>query len=435
MLSPTVTCHNFAVQAQSVVMKNAKNQILQRLFEIFIDAILVILGFVGAYYMRIGQLQSSDFPFAPYFELALVFVPIFLILLVWFGMYSLREKSLIEIARICINVALIGALLFPLIFFFRREIFFSRLIPLYIWLFAAALLFGFHTLMHVIAIKRHQLGKNALRTLVVGNGRAAASIIAKLRNSGSRFQPVAILAPFGGGDKSIEGVPVLGKLDALERIVEREKIGAIVQTEAGEQTINLLSFAEGKYLEFLLAPEVLGAFRRNLMSEEIAGMPFLRHRISPLFGWGQLWKRLLDILVATIVLLVGSPLFLAKKLTSRLMAIGPDEAVFWKYEFRSSDGWLKLFPEFLNVFYGEMSLVGPRPRSNEERANLKLYERRRLVVKPGIFGAWQLERIKGSAEDNKRELELDTHYIFAWSFRKDLAILFLSLWFAFSRQK
>ncbi len=416
-------------------MKNAKLRILQRLLEIVIDAILVVIAFLLAYYARIGQFDSSDFPFAPYFELALMFVPVFLILLVWFGMYSLREKSLTEIARICINVALIGALLFPLIFFFRREIFFSRLIPLYIWLITAALLFGFHALVHLVAIKRHQQGKNALRTLVIGNGRAAAAIIKKLQQSGSRFQPVAILAPFGGGDKSIEGVPVLGKLDALEKIVEREKIAALVQTEAGEQTINLLSFAEGKYLEFLLAPEVLGAFRRNLISEEVAGMPFLRHRISPLFGWGQLWKRTLDLVVATLVVLLGSPLFLGKKVTSTLMATGPDEAVFWKYEFKNAHGWLRLFPEFLNVFYGEMSLVGPRPRSKEERDALKLHERRRLVVKPGIFGAWQLERIKGGKEDIDREIELDTHYIFTWSLRKDVAILLLSFWYLLSQKR
>ncbi len=408
-------------------MKNAKTLIIHRLLEIAVDAVLVIAAFLAAYYLRIGQFVSSDFPFTPYFQLALYFVPIFLVLLAWFGMYSLREKSYAEILRICINVALIGALLFPLIFFFKREIFFSRLIPFYIWLLAALFLFAFHAALRMIAIKRHRQGKSALRTLVIGNGRAAAEIISKLKESGSRFQPVAILAPFGGGTKEIMGVAVLGKLDALEQTVEQEQIEAIIQTEAGEQTINLLTFAEGKYLEFLLAPEVLGAFRKNLMSEEVAGMAFLRHRISPLFGWGQMWKRSLDVIIATLVLIIGSPLLASRKLRTQLMATGPDDGVFWKYEFKTAKGWLKFFPEFLNVFYGEMSLVGPRPRSREEREELKLHERRRLVVKPGIFGPWQLERICGAKDDLAKEIELDTRYIFGWSFGKDVLILVQSM--------
>jgi len=417
-------------------MKHAKALILQRLLEMLADALLVLAAFLLAYFARIGQFTSTDFPFAPYFELALWFVPVFLGLLMWFGMYALREKGYGELLRICINVALIGALLFPLIFFFKREIFFSRLIPVYIWLFAVLLLFGFHAGLRLLADARHRRGSGALRTLVIGNGRAAADVIRRLRQTGSRLQPVAILAPYGGGAKVIEGAPVVGKLDALERTVENERIEAIVQTEAGEQTLNLLTFAEGKYLEYLLAPEVLGAFRQNLVPAQVAGRSFLRHRISPLFGWGQLWKRMLDIIVATVVLLLGSPLFAGRKIGTRLMATGPDAAVFWKYEFKSATGWLRYFPEFLNVFYGEMSLVGPRPRSPKERDALSLHERRRLVVKPGIFGPWQLERLRGSADphDLAREVELDTRYIFTWSFGKDLLLLLRSALALFTRK-
>jgi len=389
---------------------------------------LIVLAFLAAYFFRIGKFQSSDFPFLPYFQLALVFVPIFLFLLGWFGLYSLQEKSRSGIFRTCLNACLVGSLLFPLIFFFKREIFFSRLIPLYLWFFSTLFLFLFHALLLSFATAMHRRGAGVIRTLVIGNGRAADRIIRELRLCGSRYQAVAILSPFGGSAKSLHGVEVLGKLDALEKTIERERIDAIIQTEAGEQTINLLTFAEGKYLEFFLSPEVLGAFRRNLISEEVAGMPFLRHRISPLFGWGQLWKRLLDITVSCILLLVFSPAFLLHKLHTVLSATGPGDKTFWKYEFSDAKGWWKFFPELLNVFFGEMSLVGPRPRSPEERRGLKLHEQRRLVVKPGIFGPWQLARLRGEAEDLQREIELDTAYIFGWSFVKDVELLLNSFY-------
>lgn len=404
-------------------MKNARPLIVRRLLELGVDAVLVVAAFVLAYVTRIGQFDSTAFPFAPYFHLALLFVPVFLALAAWFGAYRLREASLGELFRICLNTSLVGALLFPLVFFFNREIFFSRLILIYIGLYATLFLFVFHAGTRRFAARRHRSGQGILRTLLIGNGRAAERIIARLRADGSRFQAVAALAPFGGGNNEISGIPVLGKLDALERVSDTERIDAIIQTEAAEQTINLLAYAEGKYLEFLLAPEVLGAFRRNLSSEEIAGMAFLRHRISPLFGWGQFWKRLLDILVAALLLVLGSPLFLFGRLRHEQCARDPHNGVFLKFEFSNFGGPLKWFPEFLNVFKGEMSLVGPRPRSPVERQKLRLHERRRLVIKPGIFGPWQLCRLRGDHPDPESEIALDIEYIFHWSFWGDLQLL------------
>lgn len=416
-------------------MKNARPLIVRRLTEIVVDAILVVAAFVLAYLARIGQFDSSVFPFMPYFQLSLLFVPVFLLLLVWFGMYRLRQHSLLEIFQISLNTSLIGALLFPLVFFFNREIFFSRLILIFIGLFSTVFLFSFHALSELWAAKRYRAGKGILRTLIIGNGRAAEQVIHRLKADGERFQAVAVLAPFGGGKSEIGGVRVLGKLDALERITEQEKIDAIIQTEAAEQAINLLAFAEGKYLDYLLAPEVLGAFRRNLCSEEIAGMPFLRHRISPLFGWGQFWKRLFDIAVAVIALAIGSPLFFIGRLKGNLCASNPQTEVFLKYEFANLKGYLKWYPEFLNVLMGQMSLIGPRPRSPQEREKLRLYERRRLAIKPGIFGPWQIAKLEGRTDDSRSEIEFDIQYIFRWNFWGDITLLFQALAALFQSRK
>jgi lipopolysaccharide/colanic/teichoic acid biosynthesis glycosyltransferase len=415
-------------------MKNARTLLLQKFSEIVIDGFLVILAFIAAYIIRIGQLYSTDFPFWPYLQLALWVTPVFLLILAWSGLYSLREKTNGELFRMISLSALSGTTLFVLIFFFQREFFFSRLIVLLVFLFATLYLFSFHYILSLYTSHKHKKGKGVLKTLFIGNGKATKEIIKGFQNSGTRYFPVGILAPYGGGGKEIFGVPVLGKLDALESAVKENNIDALFQTEAGEQTINLLLFAEGKFLEFHICPAVFGAFRNTLVSEKIAGLPFLGQSISPLFGWGQVAKRATDIFLSSLGILLLSPLFLAKKIRKKEFASGPKNNVFHKFEFAHSNGFGKYLPELMNVFVGQMSLVGPRPRSAKERDDLKLHERRRLVVKPGIFGPWQLHRLKTSEEDQQKAIEMDVKYIFEWNYWNDIRIIFKCLLFLLQRK-
>jgi lipopolysaccharide/colanic/teichoic acid biosynthesis glycosyltransferase len=78
-------------------------------------------------------------------------------------------------------------------------------------------------------------------------------------------------------------------------------------------------------------------------------------------------------------------------------------------------------PQLINVLRGEMSLVGPRPALPEEAAQYADHVRRRLVVKPGITGMWQVNgRSDLSSEETVR---LDLRYVENWSFALDLQIL------------
>lgn len=413
-------------------MKNAKPLLLGKIVEIIVDAFLVLLAFADAYWVRIGQFYSTDFPFWNYFSLALLITPAFLFLLAWSNLYALKIYSTRQLLRITSFASLSGTMLFVLIFFFQREFFFSRLIVLLVFLFATLFLFSFHFGLQKLQASRHKHGKNILRTLIIGNGRVAEQVIYELKSSGNRLFPVAALAPYGG-KKEVAGIPVLGKLDALESIIEEQNIEAIIQTEAGEQLINLLLFSEGHFLEYTIHPALFGAFRNSLLPQNIGKIPVLSNKISPLFGWGQVAKYASDTAISFVIVILFSPLFLTKKLKKKEMATGPKEDIFQKYEFEKSSGLTKYLPEFINVLKGEMSLVGPRPRSHKERENLKLHERRRLLVKPGIFGPWQLERLKNTEEDTKRAIEMDTKYIFNWSYGNDISILGKSIVYLLKR--
>jgi lipopolysaccharide/colanic/teichoic acid biosynthesis glycosyltransferase len=408
-------------------MKNTRQQLLTKLFEMVVDCALVLAAFLLAYLLRIGQFFSTDFPFAPYFQLALIITPVFWLFFVWSGLYSLRQKTATELIRMISLSCFSGSMLFVLVFFFKREIFFSRSIVLLIFAFSAAFVFGFHYALQMMRRRAFQNGKGIRRTLVIGNGHAARAIIERFQKYGTPFQPVAMLAPFGGSTKEISGIKVLGKLDALEAIVESEKIDVIVQTEAPEQTLNLLAFAESKFLEFILAPSLLGAFHRSLHSEKIAGMPFLLHDISPIFGWGQLFKRGFDVAVSTLVIIITSPLFLLNKKEQIECSAGAPIRAFDKYRFANKQGFIRYLPEFINVFKGDMSLVGPRPRPPHENELLKSHQRKKLIMRPGIFGLWQLEVLRNLTPDTTKQIELDIRYILRWSFLLDLKILWKSL--------
>ena len=326
-------------------------------------------------------------------------------------------------------------MVFALLFFFRREFFFSRLMILYIFLFATFFLSLFHFLRESFLHQKYRRHKDILRTLIIGNGRGAEKITKSFAHTGSRFQIVAALAPYGGGKKEFCGVPVLGKLDALESIVKSKKIDAIVQTEAPEHTLNLSTFCEGRFLEFLVSPHLLGIFSDRFWGQQVGGVSVIRLSISPLFGWGQVGKRGFDLLFSSLFLVFGLPFLLFKKMKRVARASGPENAIFQKYEFENARGLLRFFPEFLNVFRGEMSLVGPRPRSPKERKKLKLHERRRLAVKPGIFGLWQLSKMQGECDDLSREITLDIQYLARWNFGMDLSILVRSFFGVFRRSQ
>ncbi len=79
-------------------------------------------------------------------------------------------------------------------------------------------------------------------------------------------------------------------------------------------------------------------------------------------------------------------------------------------------------PQFWNVLKGDMSLVGPRPPTLDEWDQYELHHRKRLAIKPGITGMWQVSG-RNNITDFEEVVELDTKYILNWSFKLDILIL------------
>ena len=88
------------------------------------------------------------------------------------------------------------------------------------------------------------------------------------------------------------------------------------------------------------------------------------------------------------------------------------------------------FPQFYNVLRGEMSLVGTRPPTEDEVARYEQHHRRRLSIKPGITGLWQVSG-RNSIEDFDEIVALDVKYIDNWSLWLDIKILFKTVFAVF----
>ena len=84
-------------------------------------------------------------------------------------------------------------------------------------------------------------------------------------------------------------------------------------------------------------------------------------------------------------------------------------------------------PQFFNILMGHMSLVGTRPPTVDEFQQYDLYFRRRLSIKPGLTGLWQISG-RSNITDFKEVVKLDLEYIDNWSLASDIRILFMTIW-------
>lgn len=317
--------------------------------------------------------------------------------------------------------------------------------------------------------------------LVIGGVRSAQELTAWLQrhtNAGYRVTGVWVPDRDAGGDEWLNVpdsfIPVMGTQRSLATALTVSGAEVVVVTDTehlGHQGLKELTWElESADVDLLVAPNVIDVSGSRLQLSTVAKMPFL-HVSKPTYSSAAAWpKTVFDKVGAALILLLASPVFiataLAVKLTSpggvfyRQERIGLDGQAFDMLKFRSmrqgSDSELadllaesgqgdkplgKLandprvtrvgafirrysideLPQLVNVLFGTMSLVGPRPQRQFE---VDLYDNvahRRLRVRPGMTGLWQVSgRSDLTWED---AIRLDTYYVENWSLTADIAIL------------
>lgn len=310
--------------------------------------------------------------------------------------------------------------------------------------------------------------------VAVGHEPAVRQLISELRREPHHgLQVVAACLAYQSTSTEVAGVPVVGDLDDAASVVRNIKAGTVAVLSCPEMDgIKLRTLAwelEKTGTDLCVAPALLDVAGPRTTVRPTAGLTLLHVDHPQLSGPRQVVKDLFDRCAAAFGLVALSPLLLAIAVAIRFSDKGP--ALFTQtrvgkggeqfkiYKFRTmvvdaearlaeirgkneSDGvlfkirrdprvtalgarlrkWsLDELPQLINVLRGEMSLVGPRPALPEEAAQYAAHVRRRLVVKPGVTGMWQ---VNGRSDLSWEEtVRLDLRYVENWSFALDLQIL------------
>ena len=313
------------------------------------------------------------------------------------------------------------------------------------------------------------------KVVVVGRGGAVLELVSRLQReqyAGLHVVAAAVTPADRVRVAERTGVPV-GGLDDVLALAESHGAGAIAVTSASEtaaQYLRQLSWQlEGSGIELLVAPGLIEVAGPRLHIRPFEGLPLLSVEQPRFRGWQRVVKGGLDRVVAALVLALIAPVLVVLAVAVKLSGPGPvlyrqqrvgvNGQVFTMLKFRSmvvdadravgalqgqniSDGLLfKMredprvtrvgrvlrrfsldeLPQLFNVLGGSMSLVGPRPPLPGEVARYDASVSRRLLVKPGLTGLWQ---ISGRSDLSWQEsVRLDLRYVENWSLAMDLLIL------------
>jgi exopolysaccharide biosynthesis polyprenyl glycosylphosphotransferase len=322
--------------------------------------------------------------------------------------------------------------------------------------------------------RQRRRGERMRRVTAVGHAGAVADLIAQLRRDHYHGLEVVGACLAGQADRTeVGGVPVTGGLDSVSRTVGEtgsDTVAVLACPEMDGIALRRLAWElEEEGTDLCVAPALMDVAGPRTTIRPVAGLPLLHVDHAEIAGAKWAVKSVFDKAVATAALAVFSPLLagIAVAILVRdggpvlfsQTRIGKDGQPFTVLKFRTmvpdaelrrealavldeGDGllfkmrrdprvtatgaWLRRwsldeFPQLFNVVLGEMSLVGPRPPLPCEAAKYGDDVRRRLAVKPGMSGLWQINgRSDLSREDAVR---LDLQYVENWSFALDVQIL------------
>ncbi|MEZ4640556.1 MAG: sugar transferase [Caldilineaceae bacterium] len=278
------------------------------------------------------------------------------------------------------------------------------------------------------------------------------------------------------GSTDIGRFKALGSVDNFARVRETYALDLVIVClpwQSHRTVARILSECEQEGIKAQVVPDIFLLTKNQMEVEEINGIPLISTREVSIAGWNLILKRGLDLVLGTLIALLTLPITLLIALAIRLDSPGPvlysqvrvgrNGQLFRIYKFRSmvvnaearreevadlNEATGPLFkvrddprrtrtgrvlrrfsldelPQLINVFRGEMSLVGPRPNLPEEVAQYEEWHRKRLSVSPGATGLWQ---ISGRSDLTFDEMVLlDIYYTENWSVGLDLSILLTTI--------
>jgi len=447
---------------------------------VVLDALAITVGALAGGQLRFGRLgtvtvASSRFS---YVGLAAVLIPAWIVTMMLSGTYERRylDTGSEEYRRVFGASLRFLAVVATLAFLLKVDVargFVVVAIPV-----AATLgLTGRYCARKWLHRRRGRLGSCMRGVVVVGSDTGVENIVRALRATPYvGYSVIAVCTTGGGRDTmNVDGdqIPVTAGTD---KIVESALgLGADAIVVADEQTVSIEALRdlawqlEGSGVGLLVTPAVTDVTGPRISIRPVAGLPLVSVEEPELSGVRRMVKSAFDRSVATVALVLLSPFLLAIGLAVRLSSDGPAlfrqfrvglggrRFVIWKFRTMTADAEDRLdevlylnehdgvlfkitddpritrmgrflrrwsideLPQLWNVVRGEMSIVGPRPPLPQEVERYDIEVRRRLLVKPGLTGLWQVSGRAGLSWEEA--VRLDLHYVENWSPSLDAVIL------------
>jgi len=445
--------------------------LLQLVGDILATAAAVVFAYWLRFEVQVQPVTKGLPPFNMYLRLVPAVVLLYPLVFYFQGLYQRRRirSRFDESMRVLVAVLLATVLLTASLTFYRPPDFtYSRL---FLAIFAGVdtVLVGLTRWVIGVTLARiRRSGGNLQRVLVVGAGDLGRKVVDRLQlHKEYGFLVVGFLDDDPGRQqRDIQGVPVLGTTEDLEKIITHERVDQVMialPLEAHYRTVKLVRRAGQLLVDIKVVPDVLQYYVMRAGIEDLDGLPLINLTRIPLQGWNQIVKRAFDIFGSAMLLLVtswlfpiiawlikredGGPVFFSQVRT------GLDGRSFRLFKFRSmradaeGDGeahWtrsrdsrvtpigdflrrtnLDELPQLYNVLIGDMSLVGPRPEQpkfvERFRNRYPTYNARHRV-RSGLTGWAQVNGLRGDTSIRQRVAH-DLYYIENWSLGLDIKIL------------
>ncbi|MCB0332437.1 MAG: undecaprenyl-phosphate glucose phosphotransferase [Bdellovibrionales bacterium] len=461
-------------------MLKQKRQLFEFLF-MGTDLLVVSCAWLLAYWVRFESGLVPVSKGVPSFHhYATMVLPIWLIWAFVFrrmGLYRpMRGVRRAHELWILLNANTLAILLLISVTYLLREksVPFSRLVFVYFGIFATMFTMVQRSTLRSFLRDLRRRGYNLRYMLLVGAGKVAGDIATRMRlHRELGIQLIGCLSKEGNEQRGPNGIPVLGRYSDLTRILDRTEIDQIVialPLEDNDQLPAIMNAIGDSLVDVRIVPDIYQFVTLGGAIEEFEGLPVINLRSTPLDGFNLVTKRALDCVLATLFLIVLSPLMFLISLLVKLTSRGPifyaqervsfDGSSFQIYKFRTmftdaeedGPGWttpgdqrvtpigrilrswnLDELPQLFNVLRGDMSLVGPRPERpvyiQEFRKRVPRYMLRHKVP-AGMTGWAQVNGWRGDTSIDKR-IECDLYYIENWSLFFDLKIIMLTLFKGF----
>jgi exopolysaccharide biosynthesis polyprenyl glycosylphosphotransferase len=455
--------------------QRARKDLLIPLLTVLADAVAIEGAFLFSYWLRFHSPLITIVPVTlgvpsleAYVVGSLLVMPTWILLFHSRRMYVARRNVYFSDEFFAIvRQVFIGMLIVMSAAFFYRAFSYSRAVFALIGISSVV----FISLARYLVIRFEQrwysLGKDLKDVVIVGTNATARRICDSIaQHRGLGYRVVGFFSVNGLDKMETAGLEFLGRIAEVPAYVREHTVDIILVSltyKDHPHMYELVGDCEGLNTEIMMVPDMLDLMTSRVRIKELHGIPFIKIKTIPLTTWNLIVKRIFDVIVSGISLILASPFFAVIALVIKADSRGPvfyrqervglDGRPFRLIKFRTMrvdaedstgpvwaqkldprktgvGGFLRRFsldelPQLINVFLGDMSIVGPRPERphfvDQFRKEVPKYlERHR--VKTGMTGWAQVNGLRGSAPISERT-KYDVYYVENWSLVFDLKII------------